>query len=298
VIDLANTLDTITTDRQRVDALGLVRRRVGRVVLYLLLISWAILTTYPFIWLLLTSLKYPYELFENAFGLPRDWLFKNYVTAWNLARVGDMSLRSLYVTVVSTILAMSLAASASFALSRFNFRFKTPIWAYIMFGFMVPETIRLLPLAMFTRKLGIYDNLLGLSIVYAATGVPWNTFFLSGFMETIPRELEEAAIMDGAGMWRVFWSIMLPLSRPALATLATYHALSSWNEFVMALMLTASPGKRTLPVGMAFLIGSFYANYPALAAAIVMSFIPSVLFFLILQRYVIKGLAAGALAGV
>ncbi len=166
-----------------------------------------------------------------------------------------------------------------------------------MFGFMIPETIRLLPLAIFTRKLGLYDNLFGLSLVYAATGVPWNTFFLSAFMETIPQELEEAAIIDGASMWRVFWSVILPLSRPAVATLATFHALSSWNEFVMALMLTASPDKRTLPVGMAFLIGSFYANYPALAAAIIMSLIPSILFFLILQRYVIKGLSAGALAG-
>jgi raffinose/stachyose/melibiose transport system permease protein len=166
-----------------------------------------------------------------------------------------------------------------------------------MFGFMVPGSVLLVPLAVFTRRIGLYDSLLGLAVVYAAIGVPWNTFFLSAFMATIPRELEEAAVIDGAGMWRVFWSVILPLSRPGLVTLATLHVLSSWNEFILALLLTISQENRTLPVGMSLLIAQFYANYPALAAAVVMSLVPSVLFFLLLQRYVVEGLAAGALVG-
>jgi len=270
---------------------------VSRVVLYAGLVGWAAVTTYPFIWLVLTSLKYPYEVFENPLGLPRDWVFKNYVTAWEQADVGRLAQNSLYVAVISTVLAMFVAATTSFALSRFDFRLRSPVFGYIMFGFMVPGSVLLVPLAVFTRKLGLYDSLLGLTIVYAAIGVPWNTFFLSAFMERIPRELEEAAIMDGAGMWRVFWSVILPLSRPGLVTLATLHVLSSWNEFILALLLTISPGNRTLPVGMSLLIAQFYANYPALAAAVVMSLVPSVLFFLLLQRYVVEGLAAGALVG-
>lgn len=294
---MASRASTLAISARREGIFYRSRHVVSRVVLYLGLFGWATVTTYPFIWLVLTSLKYPYEVFENPLGLPRDWVFKNYVTAWDQAGVSRLAQNSLYVAVISTVLAMFVAATTSFALSRFNFRLRAPVFGYIMFGFMVPGSVLLVPLAVFTRKLGLYDSLLGLAIVYAAIGVPWNTFFLSAFMRTIPRELEEAAIMDGAGMWRVFWSVILPLSRPGLVTLATLHALSSWNEFILALLLTISPENRTLPVGMSLLIAQFYANYPALAAAVVMSLVPSIVLFLLLQRYVVEGLAAGALVG-
>lgn len=294
---MVSQVGAITTDVRRGGAWYRLRHIVSRLVLYLGLVGWAAVTTYPFMWLVLTSLKYPYEVFENPLGLPKDWVFENYLTAWRQAGVGRLAQNSLYVAVMSTVLAMFVAATTSFALSRFNFRLRSPVFGYIMFGFMVPGSVLLVPLAVFTRKIGLYDSLLGLAIVYAAIGVPWNTFFLSAFMETIPRELEEAAIMDGAGMWRVFWSVILPLSRPGLVTLATLHVLSSWNEFILALLLTISEGNRTLPVGMSLLIARFYANYPALAAAVVMSLVPSVLFFLLLQRYVVEGLSAGALVG-
>lgn len=294
---MVSQVGTMTADLKRRGALYRFRHVVSRSVLYAGLVVWAAITTYPFVWLVLTSLKYPFEVFENPLGLPRDWVFENYVTAWTQAGVGRLAQNSLYVAVISTVLAMFVAATTSFALSRFNFRLKSPIFAYIMFGFMVPGSVLLVPLAVFTRRIGLYDSLLGLAIVYAAIGVPWNTFFLSAFMATIPRELEEAAVIDGAGMWRVFWSVILPLSRPGLVTLATLHTLSSWNEFILALLLTISQENRTLPVGMSLLIAQFYANYPALAAAVVMSLVPSVLFFLLLQRYVVEGLAAGALVG-
>ena len=294
---MVSQVGTMTADLKRRGTLYRLRHMVSRFILYVGLVVWAAITTYPFVWLVLTSLKYPFEVFENPLGLPRDWVFENYVTAWTQAGVGRLAQNSLYVAVISTVLAMFVAATTSFALSRFNFRLKSPIFAYIMFGFMVPGSVLLVPLAVFTRRIGLYDSLLGLAIVYAAIGVPWNTFFLSAFMATIPRELEEAAVIDGAGMWRVFWSVILPLSRPGLVTLATLHTLSSWNEFILALLLTISQENRTLPVGMSLLIAQFYANYPALAAAVVMSLVPSVLFFLLLQRYVVEGLAAGALVG-
>ena len=294
---MVSQVGTMTADLKRGGTLYRFRHIVSRSILYVGLIGWAVITTYPFVWLVLTSLKYPFEVFDNPLGLPRDWVFENYVTAWTQAGVGRLAQNSLYVAVISTVLAMFVAATTSFALSRFNFRLKSSIFVYIMFGFMVPGSVLLVPLAVFTRRIGLYDSLLGLAIVYAAIGVPWNTFFLSAFMATIPRELEEAAVIDGAGMWRVFWSVILPLSRPGLVTLATLHVLSSWNEFILALLLTISQENRTLPVGMSLLIAQFYANYPALAAAVVMSLVPSVLFFLLLQRYVVEGLAAGALVG-
>lgn len=270
----------------------------SRVILYLILGIWAMITTYPFLWLMLTSLKSTYQLYNDPFGLPTVPHLQNYVDAWVQAQMGRLSLNSFVVAAVSTVLAMFLASTCAFVLSRFSFRLKGLIWAYILFGFLMPDTVRLLPLAIFTRSVGVYDSLLGLVLIYAARSLPWNSFFLASFMETIPRELEEAAVMDGAGMWRVFWNVILPVSQPAVATMATFYVLYCWNEFMLALLLTSSQATRTLPVGVRFLVGQFYTNEAVIAAALVIAFVPAVVFFLLLQRYVVKGATAGSLAGV
>ncbi len=268
----------------------------GRALLYALLGLWAAITTYPFLWVVLASLKSTFELYQNPFGLPKVLQFKNYVTAWVQASMGRLSLNSLTVALVSVVFAMILASTCAFALSRFNFRLKGLVWAYIFMGFLMPDTVRLVPLAVFTRRVGIYDTLLGLILVYSVHGLPWYVFFLSSFMGSIPRELEEAAVMDGANMWQVFRHVILPVSQPAIATMATFHVLYCWNEFMLALLLTSSQNTRTLPVGVSFLTGTFYTNECAIAAALVISFLPAVIFFLLLQRYVVKGMTAGALA--
>ena len=274
------------------------RLRPGRILLYVFLCSWAVLTTYPFIWLVLVSLKSNSSLYTNPFGLPKEWLFQNYATAWVEAHVARFAFNSLIVTAASTVLAMFLASTCAFVFSRFDFRFKSLLWVYIILGMLVPDTMRLLPLAMLTRTLHIYDSLLGLIVVYAASAVPWNTFFLRSFMETIPRELEEAAVIDGASMWHVFWNVILPLSRPGVVTMATFQVLHGWNEFILALLLTSSEASRTLPVGIRYLIGQWWTNETALAAAMVIAIIPAVVFFLFLQRYVVKGMMGGSLAGI
>ena len=274
------------------------RRKASRVAVYACLIGWAATTLYPFYWLVLNSLKRTWDVFNDPFALPTVWMFQNYEEAWRLARIGIMSQRSLFVTVVSTVMAVLLAATTSFVLSRFQFRWKNLLMAYLMLGFMVPETIRLLPLAIFTRQLGIYDNLVGLSLVYAAGRLPFNAFILTAFMEKIPRELEEAAVMDGANMAHVFRHVIFPLSQPGIVTVATFHALTTWSEFIMAFVLIGSYANRTLAVGIVSLIGQYFTNYVVLFAASVLAIIPAVLFFVLLQNYVVKGMSAGALQGV
>ena len=128
-------------------------------------------------------------------------------------------------------------------------------------------------------------------------GLPWNVFFLRAFMETIPNELEEAAVMDGAGMWTVFWHIILPLSTPALATMATFHILSAWSEYILALVLTGDTVSRTLPVGISLLDGHFTSNEPGVAAGMIITIVPAVIAYAFLQRFLIKGLTAGAVKG-
>jgi len=273
------------------------KSRLGQLVLHGCLIGWAFLAVYPLFWVLITSLKYTAELYRDPFGLPAHWKWSNYQEAWVYAKMGLYFLNSIIVTVISTLLVLFLSSTAAFALARFQFRLKGLVWAYILFGFLIPHSILLVPLAIFTRILGLYNRLEGLAIVYAAVGIPWNTFFLRAFMETIPGELEEAAVMDGAGMWTVFWRIILPLSQPALATMATFHILASWSEYILALVLTGTTASRTLPVGISLLEGHFTSNEPGVAAGMAITIVPVVLAFIFLQRYVIKGMTAGALKG-
>jgi raffinose/stachyose/melibiose transport system permease protein len=273
------------------------RDQLVQLALHGCLIVWGIIAVYPLFWVLITSLKYTPELYRDPFGLPVNWKWSNYREAWVYAKMGVYFLNSILVTAGSTVLVLFLSSMTAFVLARFEFRLKGLVWAYVLFGFLIPHSILLVPLAIFTRKLGLYNRLEGLALIYAAVGIPWNTFFLRAYMETIPKELEEAAIMDGAGMWTVFWQVILPLSQPALATMATFHILSSWSEYILALVLTGTTASRTLPVGISLLEGHFTSNEPGVAAGMAITIIPIVLVFVFLQRYVIKGMTAGALKG-
>jgi raffinose/stachyose/melibiose transport system permease protein len=259
------------------------------------LLFWAVLCVFPLVWIMTTSLKSTPELYRDPFGIPQAWKWTNYRDAWVHAKMGAYFLNSVFITFLSTILVLFLSSTFAFALARFHFPWKGPVWAYVLFGFLIPHSILLIPLAIFTRTLGIYNRLEGLAIIYAAVGIPWNTFFLRAFMETIPRELEEAAIMDGAGMWGVFWNVIIPLSQPALATMATFHILASWSEYILALVLTGTTASRTLPVGISLLEGHFTSNEPGVAAGMMITIVPAVIVFAVLQRYVIKGITAGAI---
>jgi raffinose/stachyose/melibiose transport system permease protein len=271
------------------------RRTISQLPLHSGLILWGLFAIFPLVWILLTSLKSTPELYQDPFGIPQAWKWTNYRDAWVHAKMGGYFLNSVFTTFLSTILVLFLSSTFAFALARFDFPFKGPIWAYVLFGFLIPHSILLIPLAIFTRTLGIYNSLGGLALIYAAVGIPWNTFFLRAFMETIPRELEEAAIMDGAGMWGVFWHVIIPLSQPALATMATFHILASWSEYILALVLTGTTASRTLPVGISLLEGHFTSNEPGVAAGMMITIIPVVIAFAFLQRYVIKGITAGAI---
>ncbi len=232
--------------------------------------------------MLITSLKYTRELYRDPFGLPQFWKWSNYEEAWVNANMGRYFVNSLVVTVGSTVLLLALASTTAFALARFDFRFKGLVWAYILFGFLIPHSVILIPLAIFTREIGLYNSLAGLALVYAAVGIPWNVFFLRAFMETIPAELEEAAVLDGASMWNVFRDVIIPLSAPALATMATFHILSAWSEFILALVLTGETDSRTLPVGVSLLEGHFTSNEPGVAAGMAITIVPAVLAFIVL----------------
>jgi raffinose/stachyose/melibiose transport system permease protein len=271
------------------------RRMFGQGALHTGLIAWAIFSLYPLLWVIVASVKYRTEFYAHPFSFPVHFVWGNFKDAWELADMRAYFINSLVVTVTASTFLLLFSAMCGFVLARFDFRFKGIIWAYVLFGFLIPPTLTLIPLAQLSRTLHFYDTRVGLILVYIAVGIPFNTFFLRSYMETIPKELEEAALIDGAGMWTVFRRLIVPLSKPALTTMATFSVLYEWSEFMIALILTGSPKGRTLPVGISDIATTFSSNDTTIAAAMVISIIPALIVFVLLQRYVVEGLSAGAL---
>ncbi|MCZ7545515.1 MAG: carbohydrate ABC transporter permease [Anaerolineae bacterium] len=270
---------------------------VWRALLYAALIAWAVVDIYPMIWTALTSVKTNREYFDNPFGLPAEWHFQNYPDAWSQGRMNLYFLNTVALAAGVVLLSLALASSTSFVFARFRFRGSWVLWTLLMAGFLMPVTTRMVPIVVFMRRLGLYGNMLSIIVVLAAAAVPFSAFFLRAYMETIPRELEEAAIVDGANMWQVYTRIILPLAQPALATLGTFNFITAWNEFTMVILLSRSDSTFTLPVGIRFLNSSRAADITGTAAGLVITIVPVALVFLFLQRFVVKGMTAGALKG-
>lgn len=262
---------------------------------YAILIMFATLALYPFLWVLLSSLKDNFEVYSNPFGLPETWKFENWARAWE---VGDFSINffnSTLISVLSTILVGLLSAMAAYSLAR--------VWPqrsmYVLMtlGIMIPIHALLIPTFVLIRGLGIMNTRLSLILVYTATNTSLSVFILAGFMQGIPRALEEAALIDGASWFRIFFSIILPLSRPGLATIGTLSFLNAWNEFVYASVLIANPLLRTIPLGIASLRGQYFTDYGIMTAGLAIAIVPVMALFVLFQEQVIRGMAAGAVKG-
>jgi raffinose/stachyose/melibiose transport system permease protein len=274
-----------------------VSRDLKRLLLYAMLTAWALLNFYPLVWIVLTSFKSNREFLGHPFALPSTWGFANYEQAWTQGHMNRYFLNSVELAVGVTILSLVLASTTSFVFARFRFRGSWVLWTILMAGFLMPISTRMVPIVVFIRKLGLFGNLLAIIIVLAAAAVPFSAFFLRAYMESIPVELEEAAIVDGANAWQVFVRIIAPLSRPALATLGTFNFVTAWNEFTMVILLSRNDSTFTLPVGIRFLNSSRASDITGTAAGLAITIIPVAIVFLFLQRFVVKGMTAGALKG-
>ena len=273
------------------------RISVSRALLYATLVVWALINLYPLVWTALTSFKTNREFLEDPFGLPATWQFKNYTEAWSQGRMNLYFLNTVLLAVGVMVLSLALAASTAFVFARFHFRGSWVLWTILMAGFLMPLSTRMVPIVVFMREIGLFGSLLAIVVVLAAAAVPFSAFFLRAYMESLPSELEEAAIVDGANIWQVFSRIIVPLSQPALATLGTFNFINAWNEFTMVILLSRSDSTFTLPVGIRFLNSSRAADITGTAAGLVITIIPVALVFLFLQRFIVKGMTTGALRG-
>ncbi len=219
----------------------------------------------------------------------------NYPKAWVATKIGRLYWNSVYISGVSTFVTVALSALAGYGLGRLRFAGRRFIYGFILIGLTIPLQIALIPLFINLKALNLLNTPFALIGPYTGFGLAFGIFVMKGFFEKLPKELDEAARVDGAGEFRIFAQIMLPLTRPALATIAIFLFLQNWNEFLFALTFITEEAKRTMPTGIYALISTeFYGNYPLLAAALVLFSLPVLLLYFLFQKQFIAGLTAGA----
>jgi raffinose/stachyose/melibiose transport system permease protein len=263
----------------------------------LLALIWLIVTTAPFLFVIATSLKTQDETYSSpVWALPQRLFIGNYVAVLE-GPYFTYFRNSVFVVGVSVLLIVLASAMAAYAFARMRFALNKTLFAIIVAGMIVPLHATLVPIYLLTRNLGIYDTPFALLGPYVALSLPISIFILTEFMRQIPRELEEAAQLDGCGPFGIFWRIFFPLSTPGLATVAIYNGIGLWNEFIFAYMLTSTPEHRTLPLAIWDFQGQYSSNVPAMLAVVTLTSLPLIVAYAFGQERVIKGMMAGSLKG-
>ncbi|GAA3592235.1 carbohydrate ABC transporter permease [Nonomuraea rosea] len=265
---------------------------IGRVFLWAFLLGLAVVVLYPLLWMVLNGFKSNAELFGNPFALPVDWSFANYQKAWNRGVSGYLA-TSVLVTVTSTLATVFVSAWAAYGLTRVKIPFSRFVSMAILGGLMLAPTVALVPLVKMFQAMGLYNTFWALLILYTAFRVPFTTFLIRAYMIDLPREVDEAAEMDGCSRWTAFWRIILPMCKPIITSTVLLHVLFAWNEYLFAMVFTSGSGVQTLPVGLTSLMSKHGTEYPVVFAGMVIAALPVVLLFFFGQRYIVKGLADG-----
>ncbi|GHO96394.1 sugar ABC transporter permease [Reticulibacter mediterranei] len=263
----------------------------------LIVLFWSALVVIPLLVLLSVALKSPADLLNNPLGWPVQFVWSNFADAWNNAALGQAFFNSVLITSVTLLGLILCGAMAAYPLARFTGPCSQRIYLYFVAGLIVPLQLGLFPLYKEMHDLQLINTYHGAILLYIAVNLPFVIFLYTGFIKTVPRELEEAALLDGAGPMRTFWMIVFPLLRPVTATVAITSALSTWNDFFIPLIFLQRDGMQTLPLAIFNFVGQYNNNWPLIFASVIISSLPLIVIFLILQRYFIKGIAAGALRG-
>jgi raffinose/stachyose/melibiose transport system permease protein len=251
----------------------------------------------PLLWLLVNSVRTNLELQVSPFGLPARPAFENYRNAVAMTNLPMLFANSIVVAVASVLVNIAVASMAGFVLSRESFKGRRAIHTLLTAGILVPIISFMVPYFTLVTKTGLYDKLAALVLVDASINIPVSIFLVTSFMASIPKELEEAAIIDGCGFAQRFVKIIFPLSRSGLVTAGTFCFIYAWNEFIMAMLLTSSVSSRTIQLGIRFFTSQFITDYTGMFAAITLSIIPSVAAYVFLHDKIIAGLTAGAVKG-
>lgn len=284
---------------KKANDLSILGKWTKNIPLSFILIIYSIIVIFPLVWIFSSSLKSSMEIFANVWALPKGIKWENYVNAWIEASIGKYFINSLFVTATSVFFILLLSAMVAYVLTRFRFLGNSFVFYYFLGGLMIPTFLGIVPLFLLLKDLRLLDNFIGLILVYIAYSLPFSIFILTPFFKSLPRELAEAAIIDGCSDFSVFWRIMLPLAKPGLITVGIFNFLGIWNEYILALVIISSEELRTLPLGIAnlYMVQHYQADWGTLFAGLTIVMVPTLIVYIIFSKKLTSGITLGALKG-
>jgi multiple sugar transport system permease protein len=266
-----------------------------RMLLYFIIVIGAVAMIFPFLWMTSTALKqHTYVIETPRRLLPPEPTLENFEEAWTSNNFKLYFRNSLIVALTTTAFSVFFSAMAAYAFARFEFPGRELVFYSLLLTMMIPGVVLIIPQFILAKALHLRNSLHGLILVYVSMSIPLNSFLLRGFFEGMPRELEEAVLLDGGGYFTIFFRIVLPLSRPALATVSIFTFLFAWDEYVWALTAIDEVANRTLPVAIATFQGQHATEWGLVFAASLIAIIPVLTVFVLLQRHFVQGLTEGA----
>ncbi len=269
-----------------------------KLLLYILLGLFALVQIYPLIFLLFFSLKDNNEIYGgNVMGLPSVLRWENYQKALFDANVLHYLFNSIFVTLIVILVSGLLACMVSYAIARMRVKINGVVKTFFSIGLMIPLHAVLLPVFLMLRNMKMLDTYQAIIVPYIAFALPMAIFFMIGFFRTLPLELEESAFLDGCGIFRTFFQIILPLVKPALATISIFTFLSTWNEMMFAITFINSEQYRTLTVGIMQMVGMYTTDWGTMGAGLVVATLPTILIYLLFSNQVQSGMVSGAVKG-
>ena len=274
------------------------KKTIKESIVYVILGVWALINLFPVYWMFTFSLKSNAEIFgENVAGLPQEWLWSNYGKAMKVGNIFRYFLNSTIIAVATIAIVMIVALMATFALTRFIWKGRTMMNSFLMLGLTIPIHASIVPIYVTLSRLHLLNSYTSLIIPYAAFSLAMAILICTGFMQGIPTELDEAACIDGCGTFRIFFQIIVPLMKPAVATVSIYTFLQCWNELMFANIFVSDKAHKTLPVGVQALSGQYLTEWGPVGAAMVLATFPMLIFYIFFSKKIQDSFIAGAIKG-
>ena len=273
------------------------KRSTKQHICFVIFMIVALFNIYPLVFSIFCSFKGNLEIFSSFTSLPKRLRFENYITAWKVGNIGRYFLNTIILSVGTLVIAGLFGAMASYVLAKFRFRGKSKIYLLFISGMMIPIQAVLIPLSYIFGKLGVMNNYPVLILLYSAFCFPMTVLVLTGFMNGIPTELEEAMVIDGASIFQVFFKMILPLSVPGIVSVSIFNFIQVWNNLLFPLIFISDKNKGTISMGLLAFFGEYSTDYSSSMAGICLTTIPVIIAYVFFQEKIENGLMSGAIKG-
>lgn len=264
---------------------------------HIVLVVWSFIVLFPIYIMIINSFKTKFSIYDNPFGLPEKWNLKNYQYVFTNSDFMGYFMNSILVVVISLALTLALGAFAAYALANWKGKASNLVFFFIVAGMMLPIRIASIRLIQIVKALALLNTIWGLIPIYVAMGFPVSVFIMTAFIRSVPGELTESAFIDGAGRLKIFFVIIMPLLKPAMATVAIYNLVPFWNDLWFPLLFITDEKSKTLLLGVTRLFGQYQTDWSRVLAVLTLSALPVIILYLLMSSQFIKGLTAGAIKG-